>query len=831
MAIALALRSACAVCLLTLCNCDATAPSMGCPVTLLDIGPQETKVDGEATEGLQLDEKGLQYISQLQSPLYLVPMIGVYRGGKSLLMNRLMGKSAPYQGGFGVGHGQTTFTRGIQVCAEEVAGLGTVVWMDTEGLFSKEDARSAYGPKIFSLALLFSSAVLLNSVKVLNDQFFSFFGEQQQIARVLKEGLMEQGLPQESLLPGNLSVFWVLQQPIHFDSKAAVSGAQLESFLDVSGDETRSRVRRDFKHRMQEVPVASYDVQAWGRLHTVPDTELVADYVASAQQLRERVLEELRGARPLQAASAAKQLEMYVKLVQSGSFDFTLAKEAFEQNEIGSLCSAFRQAAMELAGPLPSTLLAEAFANASANLEDRRIQVMEKFHFGGDWSRKFEMCINDQVADVQRQNGELVLTQWQTIAGRASEDGSCFFLGKLNAQLQEYTEIYGAAFSAEARARALDYASALQRTRLVECVRLRDFLWPLLPWMAWPLCSFYLQRGLVSGIMSMCIHLVALAGIYVILQFMGRLPAYLDVDYPLLRMHPMLLNLVMNAPPSVPWYSMARFLGLAGACRSAFKTLHLLVFLSKPAGAAHTVAQMGNLELKLNILLKRSEATFKHDLAAAALSAAACLEREEARGAAAALVQGLSLVRDIDGQDFNLTSVANAQVQRQVRGLLANCTLPAKGTKLSRSHRLIECVAQGDFEDVLKEMVRVLQTLGQPSDAAPAASPVSSIKPAKSLAKQGAQQEQLQPRNLDKSLEVASASPVSCSSPKMSPSSAKMSPSLLSSPGESEGVSDPGTGSEDEIESERPVEAGSNRLLWFGAIGVCVTAAVVTMFV
>ena len=31
--------------------------------------------------------------------------------------------------------------------------------------FSSEDARSAYGPKIFSLALLFSSIVLLNNLK------------------------------------------------------------------------------------------------------------------------------------------------------------------------------------------------------------------------------------------------------------------------------------------------------------------------------------------------------------------------------------------------------------------------------------------------------------------------------------------------------------------------------------------------------------------------------------------------------------------------------------------------------------------------------------------
>merc|ERR1719424_319604 len=103
-----------------------------CPVRLLEVGPlpgTEAK-DGEISEGLVLQEKGLEYLASLPSPLYLVPMLGVYRGGKSLLLNRLMGRSAPYEGGFGVGHGQGTFTRGIHVCAEQVRGLGTVVWMD-----------------------------------------------------------------------------------------------------------------------------------------------------------------------------------------------------------------------------------------------------------------------------------------------------------------------------------------------------------------------------------------------------------------------------------------------------------------------------------------------------------------------------------------------------------------------------------------------------------------------------------------------------------------------------------------------------------------------------
>jgi len=772
--------------------------------------------DGEQKEGLQIKEEGLQYIAQLKSPLFFVSVLGVYRGGKSLLLNRLRGLSTPYLGGFGVGHGQDTFTRGISVCAEEVSGVGTIVWMDTEGLWSAEEARSAYGPKIFSLALLFSSSVLLNSVKVLNEQFFAFFGEQQQIARVLKKGLEKEGLPPAALLPSNLSIFWVLQQPINYNSKSTVSKTQLDSFLDMRADETRAGMRRDFKHAMHEVPVASYDVQTWGRLETLPDDELVPDYVSSAGQLREKVLYDLRSARPMHAASAAKQLEMYVQLVQTEQFSGALAMEAFEQNEIGTLCSSFRQKASDLAGQFPSTKLPEAFAEANSSLEERRSAVISEFHFGGDWSKKMDGCVKEQITELERQNAEVVLTQWQKVAGQVAEDGSCFFLGQLAAQLSEYGTIYGSAFGADVQARALEYASALQRARLVECVRLRDFLWPLMPWLLWPIGGFYLGKGALSGLMTMGIHAVGLCGIYVLLQLFGRLPVYLDVDYPMLRKHPILLTIVMNAPPSVPWNSIGRLWCLCGCFFSAYKMVRFMLF-HRPAGAAHIVPGLNLMELKLNIILKRQEATFKHDLSASAISVVDCLDRGNARAAAMALVQGLSLVREIDSQDHQLSAFADAQFQRRVRGLLQNCKLPPVGKPVPKdsANRLVEAVAQGEFEKVLEEMFSLLHILSSSTAAAsPAASPLAASPVA--------------PRSLEQSLDSVAAADVSISpiggSP--APSPAVGSPNAESLLAESaEDDEDFHVGDEEEAGSGA---GGSKSLMFVGAVAVCVTAYVVT---
>ena len=69
-----------------------------CPVRLLE-------VEGDIAR-LELNEEGLSYLEQQRSPLYLVPALGVYRGGKSMLLNRLMQRTAPYKNSFGIGHGQ-----------------------------------------------------------------------------------------------------------------------------------------------------------------------------------------------------------------------------------------------------------------------------------------------------------------------------------------------------------------------------------------------------------------------------------------------------------------------------------------------------------------------------------------------------------------------------------------------------------------------------------------------------------------------------------------------------------------------------------------------------
>lgn len=85
--------------------------------------------------------------------------------------------------------------------------------------------------------------------------------------------------------------------------------------------------------------------------------------------------------------------------------------------------------------------------------------------------------------DLRRRNSEKVLSTWKAAAAATSEEGSCFFLDQLVRLQRNYSATYGATFDAAVLAQAVEFGSTLQRTRLVECIRLRDLLWPFVPWL------------------------------------------------------------------------------------------------------------------------------------------------------------------------------------------------------------------------------------------------------------------------------------------------------------------------------------------------------------
>ncbi|XP_067247286.1 guanylate-binding protein 4-like [Chanodichthys erythropterus] len=122
------------------------------PVCLIDTGS-----DGK----LCVQQSALQILQQIQQPVVVVAVVGLYRTGKSYLMNRLAGK----QTGFALGSTIESKTKGIWMwCVDHPTKAGTtLVLLDTEGLGDVDKGDSKHDTNIFCLAVLLSSTLVYNS--------------------------------------------------------------------------------------------------------------------------------------------------------------------------------------------------------------------------------------------------------------------------------------------------------------------------------------------------------------------------------------------------------------------------------------------------------------------------------------------------------------------------------------------------------------------------------------------------------------------------------------------------------------------------------------------
>ncbi|KAK2892417.1 hypothetical protein Q8A67_012405 [Cirrhinus molitorella] len=126
--------------------------TMDKPVCIID-----TDSDGK----LCVQQSALQILEQIQQPVVVVAVVGLYRTGKSYLMNRLAGK----QTGFALGSTIESKTKGIWMwCVPHPTKEGTtLVLLDTEGLGDVDKGDPKHDTNIFCLAVLLSSTLVYNS--------------------------------------------------------------------------------------------------------------------------------------------------------------------------------------------------------------------------------------------------------------------------------------------------------------------------------------------------------------------------------------------------------------------------------------------------------------------------------------------------------------------------------------------------------------------------------------------------------------------------------------------------------------------------------------------
>ncbi|KAM9107268.1 guanylate-binding protein 1-like isoform 2-T2 [Megaptera novaeangliae] len=117
---------------------------------------------------LLVNPKALKILSAIQQPIVVVAIVGLYRTGKSYLMNKLAGKNK----GFSLGSTVQSHTKGIWMwCVPHPKKPDhTLVLLDTEGLGDVEKGDNQNDSWIFALAVLLSSTFVYNSMGTINQQ-------------------------------------------------------------------------------------------------------------------------------------------------------------------------------------------------------------------------------------------------------------------------------------------------------------------------------------------------------------------------------------------------------------------------------------------------------------------------------------------------------------------------------------------------------------------------------------------------------------------------------------------------------------------------------------
>ncbi|XP_062410327.1 guanylate-binding protein 1-like isoform X1 [Sardina pilchardus] len=119
-------------------------------------------------QGLQTVESSLNLLRRIQQPVVVVSVVGLYRTGKSYLMNRLAGQ----QSGFALGSTIESKTKGIWMwCVPHPFQPGhTLVLLDTEGLGDVDKGDSKNDAWVFCLGVLLSSTMVYNSRGTIDNQ-------------------------------------------------------------------------------------------------------------------------------------------------------------------------------------------------------------------------------------------------------------------------------------------------------------------------------------------------------------------------------------------------------------------------------------------------------------------------------------------------------------------------------------------------------------------------------------------------------------------------------------------------------------------------------------
>ncbi|KAM8962487.1 guanylate-binding protein 1-like [Pelodytes ibericus] len=240
--------------------------------------------------------RALEILSQIMQPVVVVGIVGLYRTGKSYLMNKLAG----VQIGFDLGYTVQSKTKGIWMwCTPHpVLEKHTLVLLDTEGLGDVEKGDSKNDIWIFSLTLLLSTALVYNSMGTINQDAIDKLHFVKQITELIKVKATDNEDEEVELSKHFPTFIWAVRDfslKLEIDGIAVTEDEYLENALKLQQPEktlkiqemnmSRNRLRMYFRARkcfVFERPSADNSVLQ--SMEEVDDHQLNPNFVAKSEE-------------------------------------------------------------------------------------------------------------------------------------------------------------------------------------------------------------------------------------------------------------------------------------------------------------------------------------------------------------------------------------------------------------------------------------------------------------------------------------------------------------------------------------------------------------------
>ena len=246
----------------------------------------------------------------------VIACAGKYRTGKSFLLNRLA--SADSNIGFGVGDSVQACTKGLWIYKKVFESHGKrIIFIDTEGIDAL-DANDTHDVRIFTLALLLSSAFIYNSMGPIDETALQTLSL---MTRVTENVKFDGNDDIKDLAPHMPNFYWILRdfslKLTNKEGNEISENEYLDQALQISTDPTKNSVRQairgSFPNRtLITLPRPSMNEQSAVRLEDSL-IKLSRTFVSGIDSLRTRLFEEIK---PLRAQDTVITGKMYSTLCQ-----------------------------------------------------------------------------------------------------------------------------------------------------------------------------------------------------------------------------------------------------------------------------------------------------------------------------------------------------------------------------------------------------------------------------------------------------------------------------------------------------------------------------------